>query len=65
MRSAIESDDPPTQQDTPWPLPVALRRGLVSALKQWPGERRTEEGTIVGFNLEGDQPPIFWVFNWA
>jgi acyl-CoA synthetase (AMP-forming)/AMP-acid ligase II/thioesterase domain-containing protein/acyl carrier protein len=50
-------------QDISWPLPGALRQSLLAALRHWPGERPTADATLVGYNLDGDQPPIFWVFN--
>jgi thioesterase domain-containing protein len=46
-----------------WPLPAAFRQGLAAALAQWPGERRSAQATITGHNIDGDLPPIFWVFN--
>lgn len=59
----VGTGGPEARPDMPWPLPEALRHGLASALAHWPGQRPTEDGSIIGFNLDGDQPPIFWVFN--
>lgn len=45
-----------------WPLPEDLHRRLLAELETWPGERPTDDGLMVGFNLEGTRPPLFWVF---
>ncbi len=54
---------PQPGSDAGWPLPAAMRQGLASALAQWTGERLPGCPTVLGHNLAGDRPPIFWIFN--
>lgn len=53
------------KSDIAWPLPPAIRNRMLAALETWPGERPTNDRTILGFNLAGTAPPLFWVFNSA
>jgi len=45
-----------------WPLPEDIHRRLLAELASWPGTRPTDDGLMMGFNVEGTRPPLFWVF---
>jgi acyl-CoA synthetase (AMP-forming)/AMP-acid ligase II len=45
-----------------WPLPENLHRRLLAELETWPGMRPTDDGLMMGFNVDGTQPPLFWIF---
>ncbi len=57
------SRDPAREADIPWRLPVGLETRLLAALETWPGDRPTPGRTMLSFNAEGTNLPIFWVFN--
>jgi len=50
------------QSSIRWPLPEVLQYDLNSYVGSWNGERASEESLIVGLNLQGTQPPLFWIF---
>lgn len=45
-----------------WQLPDELRYKLESYIGSWEGIRASEDSLIVGRNLDGKRPPLFWVF---
>ncbi len=41
-------------------LPPEIYRGLRSYTASWDGIRKNPDSVIVGLNVEGNQPPLFW-----
>jgi thioesterase domain-containing protein/acyl carrier protein len=48
---------------TRWPLSHDLRVRLLASLAAWPGSRPTGSRMVIGHNMPGKKPPIFWVLN--
>jgi acyl-CoA synthetase (AMP-forming)/AMP-acid ligase II/acyl carrier protein len=54
------ANDQPTSL---WPLPQDVRRGLLSHVEGWTGERVSEDRLMFGANRQGSLPPLFCVIN--
>jgi len=52
-------------EERPWPLPRELHQGLLSYLETWEGVRPTRDRLVVGLNVTGIRPPLFWCFQEA
>jgi len=47
-------------EERPWPLPHALHQTLLTSLEGVIGARPTRDQLVVGLNMGGKQPPLFW-----